>query len=341
MPRKRQGSITSPPLSRRTSSTQPAPSKTRPIDIPQAKPSPRTSDRDRAVHDSASSEASAIDDTLPIERDRQPYVAQPGNGRVFTETLSAPRATGRERANSASRVIRGPELEQQKHYRTQSTASSNPYVPVSRPGGSRRQASPPIQKFSHSNPLSIDTGGSYTPEAFSSPPKHAHTFGPPSYTPSSSKALSPLHIDPRDRDRERDQDRDRDRERDRGRDNKERYADSRRYDRDSRRNTLEEPPSRRSTIGETSRVPVDLSSPRDADRRDRLHEERDRDRERDRDKMYEPKSADPRHERGPILHQDFKPEARSAVPDEEYYRSALPRGEYESGQSKYFPRYGK
>jgi hypothetical protein len=311
-PRKRQASITSPPLSRRTSSTQPLP-RTNPIDIPQRKPSSRATERHRSSYGSTPLDGPTFDESIQIERERQPYVAQPGNGRVYTETLGVPHTTGRDRADSASRATKGPDYEPHvRHHRPQSTTSNTAYVPASRPGGARRPPSPPMQKFSHSTPLNLDTGTGYIYDAYS-PPNHTQSAA--SYIPSSRLPLNPQ---PEPRERERDYERDRERGR---------HGESRRHERDYRRNTADEQSSRRSIIDETVRAASEITDARDLDRLERLYEERD-------------KSSEPRYgNRGPVLHQEPRSDARSSVPGEEFYRgNVLQGGEYDTGRSKYYPR---
>jgi hypothetical protein len=252
---RRKAPLTGPPQSRRTSGTQ---AQTRPIDIPQSKNSSNGVERERTTYGTMPSDATVVEDTVKIERERKPYTAQPGNGKVHTDNLGVPFANRTVRANSASRASREPEPEiHTRHSRTQSTPTNN-YMPGPRPGGApRRVPSPPLQKYSHSTPLNLDIGATYNSPSFS-PPKQPQSSGPPLFRGPPPPAGDPL-------------------ERVRDRDN---YEDPRRWD---RRGTINTPRS-----GE-------INTPRDAERYDRLYEER----------MYEPKSADAR---------------LGAAGDEEYYR---------------------
>lgn len=299
MSRKRRPSITSPqaPLPRRASSS----AQSRPIDIPRMKTTSRGTERDRMSYSGPPTDAAIIQDTVKLERDRQPYTAKPGNGKVYTDSLSVPHATRPGRANSVGRDTRDSEPEGRRRHRTQSNASNSPYMPPPRPGGQRRAPSPPLQKLSHSNPGNLDIVGNYPPPPFNSLPKQSQSFSPTTYTP--SKYLPPPDM------RERDGDR---------------YIEPRRYE-------------RRSNVDDMSRLPPEITTPRDTDRWDRMlgvgERERDRDRDRERERKYEPKSA------GPILHQEFRP---SVSPEEDFYRGAAPPrgGEWEvSKGGKYNSRH--
>lgn len=258
-----------------------------------------------------------IREQVNIERARQPYTAKPGNGKVYVESLAGPNATRPGRAYSTGRAPRDHEPEPEyraRHIRTQSNAGYDPFTPASRPGGTQRAQSPPIYKFSHSNPSHLDTAESYPPEQFSSPPKHQPS-SPTSYT---TTKYIPLPSEMRERDRDRD-----------------RYVDTRRSE---RRNANDEPRSRRNTLNDPSRLPPEITIPRNTESWNRMYENRDK--SKDRDRKYEPKSA------GPVLHQEFRPDPRttaSDMPDEEYYlRAPAPRprsGEYESGKGgRYYER---
>jgi hypothetical protein len=291
-----------------------------PIDIPQMSPPSKGRDRDQMSYSKSPSDVGIIREPVHIERSRQPYTAKPGNGKVYVENLAVPNATRPGRAYSTGRAPRDHEPEPEyrsRHIRTQSIASNDPFTPVSRLGGTRRGQSPPIHKFSNSNPSNLDTGGGYLPEQFSAPPKQPQPSSPTLYT-TTKYIPSPSEMRERDRDRDRD-----------------RYGDSRRSE---RRNTNDAPRSRRNTLNDPSRLPPELTTPRNAERWDRVCENRDK--SRDRDRKYEPKSA------GPILHQEPRPEPRataSDLPDEEYYLRAPappPRsGEYEIGKGgQYYER---
>jgi hypothetical protein len=300
----------SPPITRRaSSSTQP---KTQPIDIPQMSPTSKVTEKDQMPYGKTPSDAGIIRESVGIERARQPYTARPGNGKVYVENLGVPNGARSGRANSTGRSPRGHEPEPEyrtRHIRTQSNASHDPFIPASRPS-TRRAQSPPIYKFSHSNPSNLDAGGPYLPEQFNSPPKQHQPSSPTSYT-------TPKYIPPPSEMRERDR------------------GDNRRSE---RRNTNDEQRSRRNTLNDPSRLPPEITTPRNAERWARMVESRDK--SRDRDKKYEAKSA------GPILHQEFRPDPRtttSEFQDEEYYLSAPappPRsGDYESGKGgRYYER---
>jgi hypothetical protein len=313
--RTRNPSITSPPIARRNSSSmQP---KTRPIDILQMHNPFKGTDRDQMPYSKSPSDAGIIKEPVTIERERLPYIAKPGNGKVYTENLAVPNATRLGRAYSTGRAPRNHEPEPEyraRHTRTQSNASNHPLTPAPRPGGTRRAKSPPIMKFSRSNPSNLDTGGSYLPEQFSSPPKQSQSLSPTSYT-TTKYIPSPSEMRERDRDRDR-------------------YADTRR----SERRNSNEPRSRRNTLNDPSRLPPEITTPRNVEGWERMYENRDK--SRDRERKYEPKSA------GPILHQEFRPDTRttaSDLPDEEYYFRPPPPpprgGEYEIGKGrKYYDR---
>jgi hypothetical protein len=285
-------------------------------------------EKDATPYTTTPPDTSYTEDAVPIERTRQPYIAQPGNGKVYIDSLNPLNSSRPVRANSTSRPSRDAEPEPQiRHVRTQSNTSNNPYITSPRPGGARRGPSPPLNKYSRSNPTSLDTGGTYLSDPFGSA-SQAQSYSASSYTPS-SRLPGLASSDSRDRDREREKDRDRDRdrksERDRDRD-RERDRDRPRRER-----------SRRSTIGdETPRPPIDITTSREPDRYDRLYDDRDRDRES--------RSA-------PILHQEFRPDHRNslplpvAVPDEDWYRGAggsarsdRGGGEYETEWTKYNTR---
>jgi hypothetical protein len=100
---RRKKSITSPPLSQHSSTSQ---SRPHPVEIHEARTSPTSSKAQPVERPSyqppPSAESSATEEPVRIERDRQPYTAQPGNGKVYNEssTLNTPRLG---RTNSSSR----------------------------------------------------------------------------------------------------------------------------------------------------------------------------------------------------------------------------------------------
>jgi hypothetical protein len=199
--RLRQASNATEPRARRESAAQPPPpTKARPIDIPQSKGAHR--EIERPPYQGFSVDTPTFQDNRPIERDRQPYVAQPGSGRVFPDSLSPPDPASRDRAQSSSRITGRPEVDQRRP-RSGSSASSRPYVGPSRGGGSSaRRQSPPVQSHRHSVPLNIDTSHSYATD--SSAPRSAQHYTPGIYTPSSSNPSYPAQerdrrytIDPR------------------------------------------------------------------------------------------------------------------------------------------------
>ena len=117
-----------------------------------------------------------VGDTSTIERERKPYTAQPGSGKVHTGgsssggggSLADPFASRPVRANSAGVASRepglGPDQLRTRHSRTQSsptntTNNNGAAAPRPRPGGAaRREPSPPMRGFSHSTPLELDVG---------------------------------------------------------------------------------------------------------------------------------------------------------------------------------------
>jgi len=275
-------------------------SKTGPIDIPQVNSPPKWTERDQMPYSKLPSDAGIIKEPGNIERHRQPYTAKPGNGKVYVESLAVPNRTRPGRAYSTGRAPRDHEAE-----------------PEYRARHIRTQSNASNDQFTlASRP---GAGGGYLPEQFSSPPKHSQPLSPTLYT-------TTKYIPPSSEMRERDRDRDRDHDR---------YRDTRRSE---RRNTNDEPRSRRNTITDPSRLPPELTTPRNAERWDRMYENRDK--SRDRDRKSEPKSA------GPILHQEIRPDPRITepdLPDEEYYlrAPALPHRsrEYEIDKGgKYYDR---
>jgi hypothetical protein len=212
---RRKSSITSPPLSRHSSTSQSRP-RVVPVEIHQAKTSPKSSksqpierererpiERERKPYSGAPSDSST-EETIKIERDRQPYTAQPGNGKVHSDksNLSAPSTSSQGRETSSSRTREQPEIRERepRHHRTSSTTSSS-YVPTPRAGGSkRRTSSPPIKSFSHSTPADIENSKYGPPSSSSSSftsqgqPQSQSTFNPGSY--GSGSATSSTYIPP-------------------------------------------------------------------------------------------------------------------------------------------------
>merc|ERR1711964_689205 len=69
---------------------------------------------------------------VKIERDRQPYTAQPGSGKNHIDNLNPPSSTRPARANSTSSrssAREQPEQADLRHVRTNSTTSQNRYPP--------------------------------------------------------------------------------------------------------------------------------------------------------------------------------------------------------------------
>lgn len=234
----------SPPL-RQTSPTDRA--QPRPADIPQPGASypgqtNKPLERERMPYagaPSVTSESSSVDEGsgVQIERERKPYSAQPGNGKTYTEAtnLNLPHRPGR--ANSASRVKEPQDRERSRsrHNRTRSNASQDNYKPPP-VSSSKRSRSPQFKSYSHSTPTNIDISSStYAPSA-SFPP----TFGPSSYGSNNSFPPPPSSEYRDSRDRRRD-------------------------DRSHRRGTGDE------RFPSTTHI-NDFSSPRDAEKWDRLHE---------------------------------------------------------------------
>jgi hypothetical protein len=300
--RRRKPSITSPSLSRHSSVSH---SRPRPVEIHQTRTSPTTSkaqpiERERNPYAGApsASESSGTEDAIKIERDRQPYTAQPGNGKTYSEStsLNAPPRLGR--ANSTSRARDLPEQKENSHHRTQSAASQN-YVPPPRAGG-RRTSSPPLRGYSNSTP--DDIGGfkhgappSSISSNFTNP---SQPFGPSSYGSSSSiPPPPPIDIrDPRDR----------------------RAREDRQY---GRRGTEEE-----------ARLTSEFSSPRDAERWDRLQESRAAETDRS-DRPYESRTSVPADPRGSISTDPR--DSRGAAYEDWYREPSKVRGSGYEGYTRY------
>jgi hypothetical protein len=250
---RRKGSLTSPSLSRHSSTSQ---SRHRPVEIHQTRTSPTSSkaqplERERKPYAGApsNSESSSNEESIKIERDRQPYTAQPGSGKVYTENSSLNIPTRPGRANSTSSRTNTREqhdLGEPRHQRTQSNASQN-YVPGPRVK-SRRASSPQFRSFRHSTPDDIQAASKYGPNPSSSSSSftnQSQTLNPGSYGSNSSlpPPPGPPPIDIRERDR--------------------RPRDDRQY----RRGTDEE-----------IRFTSEFNSPRDAEKWDRYQEGMDADR---------------------------------------------------------------
>ncbi|KAI9644166.1 hypothetical protein NHQ30_007519 [Ciborinia camelliae] len=237
--------VSSPPLRQTSPTDRP---QSRPLDIHQPKasyagPTSKPLERERMPYagaPSVTSESSSVDEGsgVRIERERKPYSAQPGNGKIHTEATNINLPSRPGRANSTSRVKEPQERERSRsrHSRTQSNASQDYYKPPPL-SSSKRSRSPQLKSYSHSTPSNIDIGSStYTPSSANFPP----TLGPSSYGSNNSFPPPPSSSDHRDfRDRRRD-----------------------------------ERPHRRGTEGEhfSTTYVNDFSSPRDAEKWDRLHE---------------------------------------------------------------------
>ncbi|KAM3074332.1 hypothetical protein ACMFMG_002856 [Clarireedia jacksonii] len=244
-PSRSKPTASSPPLRQ----TSPAQSQSRPVDIspPRASQSASTSkpiERERMPYTGAPSvvsESSSTDDTSgpKLERERKPYTAQPGSGKFHTEPTNLYTATNRpSRANSTTRPKDTPERERSRepnHKRTQSNASQDNYKPPPL-SSTKRNRSPQLKSHSQSTPNNINISSSNyaPPSAASFPPTFATSYSTStSFPPPPSATSEPSHT----RDRRRD----------------DRFL--------HRRGTDDE---RFSTY--------DFTSPRDAEKWDRLHE---------------------------------------------------------------------
>jgi len=191
-PSRSKPTTSSPPLRQ----TSPAQSQSRPVDIPPPRASQPAStskpiERERMPYTGAPSvvsESSSADDASgpKLERERKPYSAQPGSGKFHTEPTNLNTTTNRPgRANSTTRSKDPSERERSRepmHKRTQSNASQNEYKPPPL-SSAKRNRSPQFKSYSHSTPNDINIGAatSYAPSA-SFPP----TFAPSSYGSSNS-----------------------------------------------------------------------------------------------------------------------------------------------------------
>ena len=184
--------MSSSPL-RRSPSTQ---SQSHPVDIHQGKTAPiiinpKLVDRERKKYTGASSvsESSGNEAPIKIERERQPYTAQPGSGKVYAEGGSFSTPPRRRRANSTREQNR-PEI---PRLRTQSTASQN-YTPLPR----RQPDSPVFKGYSSSTPGDLN-GLPFTPLLNSAPSSFTiqQPFAPSSL--GSTTSISPPLVMDRDR----------------------------------------------------------------------------------------------------------------------------------------------
>ena len=271
-------SITSPPLSRHSSTTH---SRPHPVEIHQFRTSPKSSraqplERERNPYAGApsASESSGNEEPVKIERDRQPYTAQPGNGKIYTDgsNLSAQKLS---RTNSTKRT-KDPDLNETRgprHLRAKSNASQDRYIP---PPRARRPSSPPLKKYSDSTPIDIDGAGSKYGQV---PSSVTSSFSAPSH-PSSFPPPAPS-IDIHD--------------------TKERRREERQY---------------RRAAEEESRLTGDFNSPKDAERWDRYQEAQAREMERT-ERLYDNRASssvdardlrDPRDASRGAVNEDWYPE---------------------------------
>lgn len=170
---RRKASITSPPLSRHASTSQ---SRNRPVEIHQARTSPTSAkpnplERERKPYSGtpATSESSNNEESIKIERDRAPYTAKEGSGKVYTETvnLNLPSRLGRANSTSSRNSARTqPDSTEPRHHRAPSNSNQG-YMPPPR-SGPRRTSSPPLKSFSQSTPNDIHTASKYGPDPSSS-----------------------------------------------------------------------------------------------------------------------------------------------------------------------------
>lgn len=236
--RRHKPSITSSPPPRRSPSTQ---SRSRPVDIHQAKASPiainpKPAERERKTYSATPSvsESSSNEEPVKIERERQPYTAQPGSGKVYAESSSYNSPPRLGRANSTSVPKENYDRSENRRQRTQSTASQN-YAPLPRP--TRPPRSPMLKGYSSSTPDDIG-GYPFIPSLNSAPSSFA--IQPQQFSPSSLGSNGSIPPPPP-------------------------------VDRDRRAKEDRRP--RRSTADDT-RMIAELNSPRDAERWDRILESR-------------------------------------------------------------------
>lgn len=178
--KKSKPTITSPPLSRHSSTTQ---ARRSPVDVNQSNTKPQPIERERKPYAGTPSASAIKEEAVKIERERQPYSAQPGNGKVHHDDSNLGTKSRPGRANSTSRT-RDPET---GHHRTQSTSTN--YMPPPReqpPPWNERRNSPPLRSFRNSEP----TFGVPPPPPPSST-NFGQTFNQPSYTTGSSTTFPP------------------------------------------------------------------------------------------------------------------------------------------------------
>lgn len=225
-----------------SSPPQPSPSRSqsRPVEIHQIKTSLAANikpvERERSPYGSTppASEISSREEPVKIERERQPYTAQPGSGKKYTEDLSFNHSPRLARANSTREGKDRRQLPENRHHRTQSTASQN-QAPLPRP--IRPPNSPLLRSYSSSTPDQLG-GYQYIPSLHSAPSSftgQSQSSGPSSLGSTTSLPPPP----PLDKDR--------------------RLKDDHR--------------PRRGTAGE-ARITAEFNSPRDAERWDRILDSR-------------------------------------------------------------------
>ncbi|KAH8811760.1 hypothetical protein F5884DRAFT_288843 [Xylogone sp. PMI_703] len=190
---KRQSSITSPQLSRHTSENH-----SRPVDVPPPKLSPaitKSTERGRTPYASAplSSVSDPTEESIR-ERERKPYVAHPGNGKIFVEPVNTNAIpTSRARARSSSRSDKESSYtnDEIRHKRTQSDAYKGHEYMFSRRPPTRRNGSPPFQGHRHST-SDIGQGPTYAPQSSPAPSNvGSQTFSPGSYSRSGYNSSFP------------------------------------------------------------------------------------------------------------------------------------------------------
>ncbi|CZS88046.1 hypothetical protein WAI453_000442 [Rhynchosporium graminicola] len=303
---RRKASITSPSLSRHSSSTarpRSGSSATRgvstssqhsygatPVEIHQTRTSPTTAkaqpiERERKPYSGAPSNTSETsEEGVKIERERQPYSAQPGNSKNHIDNLN-PIQSRSARANSTSSRS-SADQENLRHVRMDSNASQNRYPPRA---GVRRSSSPPFRNFSQSTPDDVNIASSkYGPNPSASQSSFAtnpstfntsHRDSDPSFPPPPSGA-PPIDIRRRER-------------------------DERQY--------------RRSGAEDEARFAGEFNSPRDAEKWDRYQ-----DAAKGEDRF-------PAYERGSV---SVDPRDRGA-PVEEWYRDKGRGSEYDGATRRY------
>lgn len=169
---RRYSSITSPPLSRRSSYS------------PSHSPASNTVERERMPYTSNPS-ASRSEQTEEgfKERERKPYVAQPGSGKVYVEPGNvnvSPNSRGR--ANSTGRVDRDQihANDETRSRRTQNDSYRNTDYSSGRRMSGKRSNSPQFKNHRHST-SDIGQGSAYTTQ----PPFEPSSFGSQSFSPGS------------------------------------------------------------------------------------------------------------------------------------------------------------